>query len=193
MVVIAEIVRNLLVIIIISTILEMMLPEGNTRPFVRFAVGMFVLIAILTPSLDYLYEDGNFQISAWDDRVYGSNAEKINSSSERIQKQITDRSNSLMQEKVEGQIGAIALLVPGVEDVETAVIIGDNGNPKKISLIVRSSQAAESGRIQPVEAWGRSAENSVSDQITISNKVKRLITNLYGLEQEDIDVKFEGS
>lgn len=193
MVVIAEIVRNLLVIIIISTILEMMLPEGNTRPFVRFAVGMFVLIAILTPSLDYLYEDGNFQISSWDDRVYGSNAEKINSSSERIQKQITDRSNSLMQEKVEGQIGAIALLVPGVEDVETAVIIGDNGNPKKISLIVRSSKAAESGRIQPVEAWGHSVENSDSDQIAIRNKVKKLITNLYGLEQENIEVKFEGS
>ena len=59
--VLAEIVRNLLVIIIISSFLEMLLPEGNTRPFVRFAVGMFVLIAILTPSLHYLYDNVSFR------------------------------------------------------------------------------------------------------------------------------------
>ena len=40
--VLTEIVTNLLVIIIISSFLEMMLQEGNTKPFVHFAVALFV-------------------------------------------------------------------------------------------------------------------------------------------------------
>lgn len=193
MVVIAEIVKNLLVIIIISTILEMLLPEGSTKPFVRFAVGMFVLIAILTPSLSYLYKEGNLQISTWDDQVYSSDPDKINRSSERIQEQIANHSNSLLQKKVEGQIGAIAILVPGVNDVEAAVTITDNGSPQKISLIVRYFSSEKNGLVQPVEVWGESAESENSDQTSISNKMKKLLSSLYGLEEKDIDVTFEGS
>ncbi len=191
--VIAEIVRNLLVIIIISTILEMMLPEGSTQPFVRFAVGMFVLIAILTPSLGYLYEEKTFQISSWDDRQYKAETDRINRNSEKIQEQIAAQSGSLLQKKVEGQIGAVAILVPGVNDVEAAVTIADNGNPQKISLIVRSASADKNRPVQPVEVWGESGAAENSDQDAISNKMKKLLANLYGLQEEDINVKFEGS
>ena len=39
----------------------------------------------------------------------------------------TKSNQQLLQEKVEGQIGAVAMLVPGIEEVETMVSINDQG------------------------------------------------------------------
>ena len=64
--VLTEIVRNILVIIIMASFLELLLPEGAIRPFVRFAIGLFVLIAVLNPVLGYFFDDSNFQITWWD-------------------------------------------------------------------------------------------------------------------------------
>jgi len=191
--VVEEIVRNLLVIIVISTVLEMMLPEGSTRPFVRFAVGMFVLISILTPSLNYLYDDGTFQVSAWDDRSSQYDYQTINSGGEKIQDQIKGQGNSLLQEKLEDQIGAVAILVPGVDDVDAQIVMGDNGNPRKIELVVSSSSPAKADRIQPVEVWAGNDDGDLTDKSQISDKMKKIITSLYGVEAGDIDIVFEGS
>ena len=46
--VLVEIVKNLLVIIILASFLELLLPGGGMKPYVRLAIGMFVLIAVLT-------------------------------------------------------------------------------------------------------------------------------------------------
>jgi stage III sporulation protein AF len=64
--VLTEIVRNILVIIIMASFLELLLPEGAIRPFVRFAIGLFVLIAVLNPVLGYFFDDSNFQITWWE-------------------------------------------------------------------------------------------------------------------------------
>ena len=48
MAILSEIVRNILVIVLIASFLELMLPEGTLRPLVRFAIGLFILI-IMSP------------------------------------------------------------------------------------------------------------------------------------------------
>ncbi|MEQ8200955.1 MAG: stage III sporulation protein AF [Syntrophomonadaceae bacterium] len=191
--VLAEIVRNLLVIIIISSLLEMMLPDGNTRPFVRFAVGMFVLIAILAPSLDYLYDGASFQVSAWDDRIRGYDSKYISSTGTMIQEQIKAQSTSFLQEKLEEQVSAVAILVPGVEDVQAALTLDQNGNPRKLGLTVRSSGAAETDGIRPVEVWAGTEAATSRDKDEITSKMTKIITSLYGLKAEDIEIVFEGS
>ena len=191
--VLEEITRNLLVIIVISTVLEMMLPEGSTRPFVRFAVGMFVLIAILTPSLNYLYDDVTFQVSAWDNRGSQYDYQNINNGGKKIQEQIKGQGNSLLQEKLEDQIGAVAILVPGVDDVDAQIVMGDNGIPRKIELVVSSSSPAKNDGIGPVEVWAGNDDVDRMDKSQISGKMKKIITNLYGVEADDIEIVFEGS
>ena len=55
MTVLSEIVRNVLVIVLIASFLELMLPEGTLRPFVRFAIGLFILIVVLSPLAGILF------------------------------------------------------------------------------------------------------------------------------------------
>ena len=50
----SEIVRNVIVIIIIASFLELLLPQGTLQPLVRFAIGLFILIAVLNPVMGFL-------------------------------------------------------------------------------------------------------------------------------------------
>ena len=47
-----DIVRNVLVIILVSSFFELLLPDGKVKPFVRFnIIGLFILISVLNPAL----------------------------------------------------------------------------------------------------------------------------------------------
>ena len=86
--IIYEIVRNIIVIIIVSSLLELLLPDGRTKPFVRFAIGLFVLIAILSPVLGYLYSGHDFSIRFWDSAFSSSDEEKFLEKGGRLHEEI---------------------------------------------------------------------------------------------------------
>ena len=60
--VLVEIVKNLLVIIILASFLELLLPGGGMKPYVRLAIGMFVLIAVFTLVIMCFYACEAFHI-----------------------------------------------------------------------------------------------------------------------------------
>jgi stage III sporulation protein AF len=101
--VLTEIVRNILVIIIMASFLELLLPEGAIRPFVRFAIGLFVLIAVLNPVLGYFFDDSNFQITWWDYQMEAVEEESLLRRGQEINQNIMNHNQSLLKEKLEGQ------------------------------------------------------------------------------------------
>jgi Stage III sporulation protein AF (Spore_III_AF). len=191
--VIAEIVKNLLVIIIMSSFLEIMLPEGNIKPFVRFAIGLFLLIAILNPALNYIYDDKNFQISVWDDRIDEKTTQAIADGGQKIEDQITNQSNTVMKQKMEGQISAVALLVPGVGDVQTELTIDRNGTPEKVKLMVRPGGHDNPANNDQVNVFSNGLEElSSAEREQIERKMQQVMANLYGLKSENVEIIFEG-
>ncbi len=191
--VIAEIVKNLLVIIIMSSFLEIMLPEGNIKPFVRFAIGLFLLIAILNPALNYIYDDKSFQVSVWDDSVAEKNTQAITDGGQKIEQQIMEQSNAIMKEKMEGQISAVALLVPGVGEVNTELTVDRNGSPEKVKLMVRPGENSSSDENDQVDVFSNGLEElSSAEREQIELKIQQVMGNLYGLKGENIEIIFEG-
>ncbi len=189
--VIAEIVKNLLVIIIMSSFLELMLPDGNIKPFVRFAIGLFILIAVLSPALAYIYDDKNFQISVWDDRIDEHIPQEIQAGGQKIQQQITGKSSELMKEKLEGQISAVAILVPGVDDVHTEVSVKEDGSLQRLQLMVRPGKNKSAEEVEKVNAFSEYPQSD-TEQKEIQRKILQVMGNLYGLKGENIEIKFEG-
>ncbi|MFA7078474.1 MAG: stage III sporulation protein AF [Syntrophomonas sp.] len=191
--VVAEIVKSLLVIIIVSSFLEIMLPDGNIKPFVRFAVGLFILIAILNPALAYMFNNNNFQISVWDDRIDERTSREIASGGQKIKEQINGSSNAIMKEKLEGQMAAVAILVPGVDDVTTQLTVGEDGTLQKVQLTVRSTGNKDGAEVEPVNVFSGSAlQKSEEEQAEIRRKMQQVMSNLYGLAVQDIEIIFEG-
>ena len=91
------IVKNLMVIIIMASFLELILPDGRLKPFVRFAVGLFVLIAILSPSLNLLFHDNSLAISLWDYQLDEGIEDDIKIRGEKLQQEVMERKQAIFR------------------------------------------------------------------------------------------------
>lgn len=188
-----EIVKNVLLIIIITGFMELLLPEGGMRPFVRYAIGLFVIVAILNPVLSALFHQHHFEISWWDTPSVEANQDQIAREGQRINRQITAVNSGDLQQKMEGQVGAVVNLVPGVKEVEVHADIDDQGQIRELQLNVRpeavnSDEEADRATLQVPDQKMQQQKAEV-----IKGKIKDLLKNLYALQEGKIDITIEGS
>ncbi|KUG05022.1 stage iii sporulation protein af [hydrocarbon metagenome] len=188
--VLAEIVRNVLVIIILASFLELLLPAGTIRPFVRFAIGLFVLIAVLNPVLGYLFHDNDFQLNWWECKINEDIEESIVAGGRQINERILNQNQQMLKEKLEGQISAVILLVPGIEEVHTQAELRDSTIDRlKFNILLEETEGSEeAGEIEVFIDEEYSAEMKQQ----IERKINNVVSNMYGLGPERIEINFEG-
>lgn len=187
------IVKNLMVIIVMASFLELILPDGRLKPFVRFSVALFVLIAILSPCLQLLFNDKNFEISLWDYQLDEDVKENVQIRGEQLQQGVMERKQAIIHDKVRGQINAVTSLVAGVNDVQTQVDMQADGSIKRIELTVRPVQRDNASQLEGINVFsGQQEEISDAEREQIENKILQVISNLYGISSNDVEIKFEG-
>lgn len=189
----SEIVRNVIVIIIIASFLELLLPQGTLQPLVRFAIGLFILIAVLNPVMGFLLQDVNHTIECWNFQADMHEQEEIMQQGKKLNEQILKSNQQLLQEKVEGQIGAVAMLVPGIEEVETMVSINDQGGMEKIEMIISPESADPPLVDSKIGVLGLNYQSlSAEEKKKVEAKVRRVVKDLYGFKDEQIKIEFKG-
>lgn len=186
----AEIVKHVMIIIVITSFLELMLPEGGIKPFVRFAIGLFVIVAVLNPVLGYLFQEHDFEIKWWDAQSHISVQDEVEQKGQVLKEQITSTGNQNLKQKLEGQINSLAQLVPGVAEVKSRAELDRDGTIKALSLKVKE-ELKDSNReeVNPALADKTSLEKSREQ---IKTKLTSLLDNFYGLEGTKIEFIFEG-
>lgn len=186
----AEIVKHVMIIIVITSFLELMLPEGGIKPFVRFAIGLFVIIAVLNPVLSYLFEDHNFEIKWWDAKNQVSRQEEVEQKGRELQGQITSTGSSNLKQKLEGQINSLAQLVPGVAEVASRAELDRDGTIKALSLKIKEElDESKQEDVNPALTDNKDLEKSREQ---IKSKLTSLLRNFYGLEGARVEFIFEG-
>lgn len=186
-------VRNLLVIIIISSFLELLVPDGRIKPFVRLAVGLFILIAILSPTLNLLSKDQDLKVNLWDYQMEEGIKHEVQEKGKNLNQQMMETRENVIKDKIQGQISAVSNLVPGVNNVETQVQMEPNGSLKKVKITVRTTQPDRVNPVQGINVFSGTEEPIIEvDQKQIRNKITQVINNLYGLPNQDVEIEFEG-
>ncbi|HNX28300.1 MAG TPA: stage III sporulation protein AF [Syntrophomonadaceae bacterium] len=190
----AEIVKTVLVIIIVASLLEMLLPESSLKPFVSFTMGLFVLIAILNPVLNFAFKDREFAINLWDYKYDQALEEEMLDKGMDINQQVIQSNDQQIQEKLQGQISAMTSLVPGVQEVDARIKKGEAGTADKFMLLVRVEKNETDDDSKDVEVFGSGAEKKLrqEEQERIKEKILLLIDNMYGIKAGLIEIKFEG-
>ncbi len=188
--VLADIVRNVLVIIILASFLELLLPAGTIRPFVRFAIGLFILIAVLNPVLGYFFRDNNLQVNWWEYKIDEDIENSLVLEGRQINEGLVNQNQLLLKEKLEGQINAVILLVPGIEDVHTQAEIKD-GTIDRIKFTICPEKALEEGgQIKVFTDEPEEYAEGMKQQI--EKKITNVVGNMYGLGADKIEINFEG-
>jgi len=187
------IVKNLVIIVILSSLLELLLPQGSIRPLVRFSIGLFILIAILNPVLNTLYREKNYTLNFWDYQEDSSLQNRIQQSGRELQKEIAAAQENLVKEKIQGQINAIATLVPGVAEAVSDITLGEGNRIERIELIVKAEPDREVSEINDVQVnSGNNMSYAAPEREQIKKKLETLLNNFYGLNGVRLDIKFEG-
>jgi stage III sporulation protein AF len=188
-----EIVRNLLVIIIIASFLELILPDGRLRPFVRFSVGLFILIAILNPALDLLFDNRSFALGFWDYQLDATMERSVRDKGEAINDRIYQPQQDMIQSKLEGQINALSILVPGVNEVQSKVQTNPDGSLKKIVLQIDTGSPSRIEEVAGVNVFSDQLQPIDRDEKeAIADKIVQMISNLYEIPQEKVEIDFGG-
>lgn len=191
--VLAEIVKSVLVIIIMASFLELLLPEGAIKPFVRFAIGLFVLIAVLNPTLGYLFDKEDFQVRMWEYTVDQRAEEEILQGGEELNQQILSYNQDALREKLEGQINAVVLLVPGVKEVKSTARLREDGTVQEISLSVTPNEQEKEESSDDIGVFDRNQDPMSEKEVEeMKNKITSVVKNMYGLDVDKIQINYEG-
>jgi len=200
----SDIVKNVAIIILLTTFLDMLLPNTNMQRFIKVVMGLFVMLAILNPIVGLIKAD--YELSAWQlASLPEHKVETVLAQGEKIAKVQEEQALGEYKTRIEKQMEALVKLVPGVNDVKCTVAIEPVEKIGTIAKIERAviwltvGQKEESGveikPIEPVKVEIGTNNKHISnnkektDQGT-KEKVLNIIANYYNLQKENIEVIF---
>lgn len=184
-------VRNLAIILLLATFLEMLLPNKSMRGFVQMVMGLFVISAVLAPITTFLHTPLSMEIPAWtattpqDLPAIAAEGQGVKVGRDAVQEQY--------RQILVHQIEALALGTHGVEvaSVDIKFAEGAEGGidqPKIIGVNVTLTSAK--GEIQPVQpiVIGQSPLTPKT-QSPRAEEVREKISTFMSLSKEMIHVQ----
>ncbi|KGP74814.1 stage III sporulation protein AG [Desulfosporosinus sp. Tol-M] len=184
-------VRNLIVILLLATFLEMLLPNKSMRGFVQMVMGLFVISAVLAPITTFLHTPLEMEIPAWtatnpqDLPAIATEGQGLKLARNAFQEQY--------RQILVHQIQALALGFEGVEGAEVIVEFEEGAGglteQPKIALIEVTLTSAK-GEISPVQSVtiGQSPPPT-ENQSPRADRVRERIAELMSISQEKIIVQ----
>lgn len=184
-------VRNLAMILLLATFLEMLLPNKSMRGFVQMVMGLFVISAVLAPITAFLHTPLSMDVPAWtattpqDLPVIATEGQASKVGRDAVQEQY--------RLILVHQIEALALGTKGVEAAIVNVTFeegarGVTDQPK--IAVVNVTLTSVKGEIQPVQpiTIGRSPTN-VNTQSAKAEDVRERIAVFISLSKDKIIVQ----
>lgn len=161
-----HIVVNIVVIIIITTILDLLMPEGRMQSLVKLVMGMFVVVSMLAPVTSILHQE-HF-LDAWVlELPQEQQMDSIMAQGEEMRMEQTKAMWQEYQKKLNGQISAILLLMPEVERCYVSTQVDESN-----------------GALMGVEIGVKGQQQGLAD------KIQQVISGYYGLRAEQIQIQW---
>lgn len=187
-------IQGIIIAVIIGTIIEMLLPEGNCKKYVKVVIGVYILFSIVSPVITKV--TGNeFRVSdIYDINTYievsaKSSQENIENSQQNQIKQvyITNLKND-MKQKIQEKGYSIKSLTLEISNDEQYTL-------KKIFAQVSKRKNEENNEVKGVNEINITISNTtenIEEDISISTKeqndLKAYLSGIYNLEKKNINI-----
>ena len=186
--------QGIIVAVIIATIIEMILPNGSSKKYVKVVVGIYILFTIISPIITK-FSSNNFNINdILDTKAY---EEQMAKSDEDISKKIEENNNrtikDIYQSNLESDIKA-KLKDKGYEVLNTYIQIRDDENYtiEFISLSLDKKETEESNQVGNIEIEEVNIQigetNTQESDTSLGSSEKQEIAE-YISSTYDIDIK----
>ena len=186
--------QGIIVAVIIATIIEMILPNGSSKKYVKVVVGIYILFTIISPIITK-FSSNNFNINdILDTKAY---EEQMAKSDEDISKKIEENNNrtikDIYQSNLESDIKA-KLKDKGYEVLNTYIQIREDENYtiEFISLSLDKNETEESNQVRNIEIEEVNIQigetNTQESDTSLASSEKQEIAE-YISSTYDIDIK----
>ncbi len=187
-------IQGIIIAVIIGTIIEMLLPDGNCKKYVKVVIGVYILFSIVSPVITKV--TGNeFRVSdIYDINTYievsaKSSQENIENSQQNQIKQvyITNLKND-MKQKIQEKGYSVKSLTLEISNDEQYTL-------KKIFAQVSKRKNEENNDVKGVNEINITISNTtenIEEDISISTKeqndLKAYLSGIYNLEEKNINI-----
>lgn len=187
-------IQGIIIAVIIGTIIEMLLPDGNCKKYVKVVIGVYILFSIVSPVITKV--TGNeFRVSdIYDINTYievsaKSSQENIENSQPNQIKQvyITNLKND-MKQKIQEKGYSVKSLTLEISNDEQYTL-------KKIFAQVSKRKNEENNEVKGVNEINITISNTtenIEEDISISTKeqndLKAYLSGIYNLEEKNINI-----
>lgn len=183
-------IKEIIYIILFASFLEFLLPNGQMRKFIRVIIGLFIILAILSPVIDLMKGKQMDQLSV--QSVMSGKDSKASEATNKIGVNQEQLVSDLYRQQLAKQIRSVAVTVEGVSDAQVVVDLDQSVNgPGGIGTIHKVFITLQQGRlssIAPVVLDGtKSAGDAPDDQV--KSKVTRMVAELYQLSPQKVIVQ----
>ena len=187
-------IQGIIIAVIIGTIIEMLLPDGNCKKYVKVVIGVYILFSIVSPVITKV--TGNeFRVSdIYDINTYievsaKSSQENIENSQQNQIKQVylTNLKND-MKQKIQEKGYSVKSLTLEISNDEQYTL-------KKIFAQVSKRKNEENNEVKGVNEINITISNTtenIEEDISISTKeqndLKAYLSGIYNLEKKNINI-----
>lgn len=199
--VLKELVRGIVLLIILTTFLDMLLPSGKMRPYLKMVMGLFVLVSILNPLISALFSSQDLAALSWKaDAAAGQSLGAITSTGAELAERNQEQLLSTYAGRLESQMASLVRIIEGVEEAEVRVELaearkfGSYEGIKNIRVTLRGASGSSGEiRIEPVRIGPEApAAGPAPEQAELTEQLREQIvvtlSRYYNVAPEQITV-----
>ena len=190
-------VKYIIFVVLFASFLELLLPSSNMQRFVRVIMGLFIMMAILNPVIDMVQNRlslGN-QIPVLS--ANSTNSATMMNEANHVAMEREKLSLELYKKELAQQIKILAMAIDGVADANVVIDMNTQddhnliSNIKSVVLYIKPGISNNSERIGNISkiSIGEPYEKKEVVQIELRNKITQMITELYQIPKEKIEIK----
>jgi len=208
-------IKGVVFVVLFASFLDLLLPNSSMQKFVRVIMGLFIMMAVLTPVIDFVDKSpGNIEIP-----VGGEFADnRVLSSLSDAQESARDKRERLTREhyakELERQIRATVLSIEGVADAKVVVRLKEISKHEnetlktrvpipqiaQVDILVKPKNEIPPEEILPIAAkidvriTNITIPNEKDDagknilRFAVKEKIERTISQLYYISPENIKI-----
>ncbi len=180
--------EQVIIAMIIATILEMILPKGNSKKYIKMIIGIYILYTIISPVIT-LFNGGDIKIDYSKYNNYFANTDEYKMLEEKINDISTNSIENTYKEELKKQIqNDIKDIGFNLENIDFEINL-DSGEINYINLTINELKNQNNENniyINKVKIGETKKQNTISKQDI--EKIKENLKNKYGIDSEKITI-----
>ncbi len=180
--------EQVIIAMIIATIIEMILPKGNSKKYIKMVIGIYILYTIICPVIT-LFNGGDIKIDYSKYDEYFANTDEYKMLEEKINDVSTNSIEHTYKEELKKQIqNDIKDIGFNLENIEIELDL-NTGEISYINLTInklKKENNANNIYVNKIKIGETKIKNTLSKQEI--EKIKDILKNKYNINSEKITV-----